>query len=489
MNQVRNVARKLAATVLLASAGLTSFLASGQSSPAPVDAFVYGLSYDPRVLLATRENGATEALPGREGDGNKVIICTNKTRDLTKELSEVTILSPVTGVVFPGALVRANRNLADGKPDAITLPRSAITLRIDLPGMGNAGTITVDNPTNSSVQGAIDEALKAWLNKGTSFENAARSKLEVKKGFSTQQLALELGFNSKWAENEITSHMDVKNNSKRTTSMLLFKQIFYSVTMDLPQKPSQVWAPSVDLGEVRQVLNAGNPPAYIRSVDYGRIILVRMDTNSAQTSADVEGTLKYVTTGGAEFDSETKNKFEKISRESTFTVMTLGGNAKIAANITGEQAKASLDAIRKGAVFGKNNAGYPIAYTVAFLKDHQFAKMAFSTSYNEAECTEYNNGFVRVKHDGGYVGKFKVVWSEGGAPKQWESGETTSGYQYTLPLPGDAKGVQLQAWGATGLVWEPWREAMNRVENGPTNKCYRITGTTLAPGWDYSCPN
>src|SRR5258706_12296667 len=102
MNQVRNVARKLAATVLLASAGLTSFLASGQSSPAPVDAFVYGLSYDPRVLLATRENGVTKALLGREGDGNMVIICSNKTRAFTNGLSAVTILSPVSAVVFSG---------------------------------------------------------------------------------------------------------------------------------------------------------------------------------------------------------------------------------------------------------------------------------------------------------------------------------------------------------------------------------------------------
>jgi hypothetical protein len=40
---------------------------------------------------------------------------------------------------------------------------------------------------------------------------------------------------------------------------------------------------------------------------------------------------------------------------------------------------------------------------------------------------------------------------------------------------------------ATGLFWQPWNEALNTTLNGPDNKCYRITGTTLSPHWDNDC--
>ena len=157
-----------------------------------IRAYLRGLKYDPRNLLSVEESGSTQALPPKtkSNAGNAVIVCTNTNRSLQKELSDVAILSPTMGVIFPGALVRANRRLAEGKPDPIALPRAPVTIQVDLPGLGAQATGVVRNPTASSVQATIDEILELWNAKANSqgYVNKARSFLSISKAYSQQQL-------------------------------------------------------------------------------------------------------------------------------------------------------------------------------------------------------------------------------------------------------------------------------------------------------------
>lgn len=461
-----------------------------------IDAYIDSLKYDPRSILSVRLDGSTEALPGRDPQRESVIICTNTKKGLEKDLNDVTVLTPISGIVYPGALVRANRSLAEGKPEAISLPRAPITFRVDLPGIGAKGTRVIDNPSNSSVQAALDETLEQWNKTAVAqgYTNAARSTLSIQKAYSKEQLALALGFSSKWGDNEITSNLNTKKNSRSSTTVALFKQVFYTVSVDVAARPSQVFAPDVSLDDVKRQISDTEPPGYVKSIDYGRIIMVRMDTNSSETEVDVEGTLRYVTAGGTEIDGDTKNKYQRIADNSKFTILTIGGNAKSATQAIGSDAfKKIFATIKSGATYSRNNPGYPIAYSVSFLRDNRFATMAFSTDYVDTECKEYNNGYVKLQHAGAYVARWSLDWKEKGADgngvvdRHWESGHQTAGWVETRNLPGDAYNVHIKAEAATGLVWNPWGEAINIVENGPTNKCYRITGTTLSRHWDNAC--
>jgi hypothetical protein len=102
--------------------------------------------------------------------------------------------------------------------------------------------------------------------------------------------------------------------------------------------------------------------------------------------------------------------------------------------------------------------------------------------------------FVKFDTHCGYIVKFDVTWIERDSAgeytvqKSWASGEQTSGYSYTLPLPGDARNVHLHAEAKTGLVWSPWGEIFNLMLNGPDNKTYKATGTTLNRTYEVSGP-
>jgi thiol-activated cytolysin len=158
------------------------------------------------------------------------------------------------------------------------------------------------------------------------------------------------------------------------------------------------------------------------------------------------------------------------------------------------QLKGLKDYIEKDATYRRDNPGLPVAYQVAFLRDNRFAMMGFPTEYTETQCIRYPNGFVKFKNDGVYDSKTEVTWL---GPDQngnysveckWESGTKNIGWEQSVDIPGDAHGLRLKAWCATGIVWDPWGEILNIALEGPSNKCYRFKGTTyIGRGWDNNC--
>jgi thiol-activated cytolysin len=463
---------------------------------AQIDRYIAGLDYDPRVLLSVVPDGTTSAIPvkNRENTGNGVIICTKIQHTLNKNLTDVAILSPTAGVIFPGALVLVDQNLAEGHPTPIALPRGNAILSVDLPGLTEPSGAVV--PINSEVQRFMNAKLEEWNKQATSegYINAARSFIQVTQSFSSQQVSLDLGFSSKWTSGSASAQIGTSSTTEKSVIVAYFKQVFYTVAMDPPTFPSSVFDDSVTLHHLRQVTTASAPPGYVRSVDYGRILMVKMETSSVDTSVNLKGAFEQATQGGVTVGGDLKAKYENIIRNSSFTALAIGGGAETPAQFFSGSSQAALkglqDYVNKDARYRRDNPGSPISYTVTFLRDNEFARMGFTTDYTETECVRYPNAFVKVAHAGAYVAKFKVTWVEPDSygtynqPKEWESGDTTVGFTHQVDMPGDAQGVKIYAWAATGLIWDPWGEIMNISLSGPDNKAYRATGTTLDRQWD-----
>lgn len=462
--------------------------------------YIAGLSYDPRVLLSVVEDGATQAVPVKERttQSNAVVICTKTKTSLRKNLSEVAIMSPAAGVIFPGALILADEDLMEGRPTPIAaLARKECVLSIDLPGLKDAHKQVM--PTGSSVQEYVNGVLEKWNEdpKSQGYVNAARSFMQVTQAFSSQQTALDLGFSSKWASGSVSSQFSTSSNTERSVVVAYFKQVFYTVTMDSPQGAASVFADSVTADEARQHFGNDHPPAYVRSVDYGRILMVKMETSSVDTSINLKGAFEQATSGGITAGGDLAQKYQAIIKNSTFSAVAIGGGAETPLEVfkgDSDQAMKGLrDYIQKGATYRRDNPGLPVAYQVAFLKDNRFAMMGFPTEYTETQCTRYPNGFVKFENGGAYVAKTEVTWREADhngnyvVDRKWESGEKTAGWQQTVDIPGDAHGLRLKAWCKTGILWDPWGEIMNVALEGPNNKSYRFKGTTLiGRGYDVS---
>lgn len=450
-----------------------------------IDRFIRSMQFDPRELLTARQDGALETLPARRRGQGNVIICRNTEVNDRNDVDDLTILAPTGGTVFPGGLVRVNRSLAEGRPQAIALPRGSVTFRLELPGANNV--VTVPEANFAKVQDAVEAGVSRWLvaaaKKG--LVSQARSTFRVESATTREHLAMKLGVDARWLDIQFSSNLSGQSSRNETTQFAVYRQIYYTATANPPTAPSEVFAPSVSLGTLQQVVDSDNPPGMVRSVHYGRVILIRMDMKASEQSGDLEGILNYVSGPTTEVNATTRNHYDQMARNARFAVMVFGGDARDGATLQRADNLSQLEeVIRRGAALNAANRGLPIAYSVSFLRDEEVARVAFTTRFVQSQCTTHPDAFVRLRHDGAFVARFRISWKERNdegamVAKTWESGNRTAGWTHAQHFPGDAEQISIRAEAASGLAWDPWPEAMQLRLASAANQCFRIFGTTL----------
>lgn len=359
---------------------------------------ISSLSYDANTMLNVKNTGGapkqrtvtntknTQTSP----DKGNYSACEEKFYTLEANFDDVAILRPTNGIIWPGALVYGNQDMLDGMPNPITLDRSPVTLRVDLPGIGEEGTLVVDDPRNSNVQSSIDNALEWWNANAyeEGYVNASNSSYQANTSYSSKQLSLDVGLNVEWANGSVASQLEYESSTTKRVAAMVYKQVFYTVTMDTPKTPASVFGVDVTYNDVDSTIDSDTPPAYINSVSYGRIIMFRMETTDMRKSIDLDLVLEYAT-GAANGSGSVNSEYDELLKKSSITVVTIGGNAEVASEAVNADGFASLKHIITGenAVYSRNNPGVPIAYTVRYLKDNSFAKMGYTTDYKVKDCT------------------------------------------------------------------------------------------------------
>ncbi len=221
---------------------------------------IANLSYDANALLNVQETGGTpsERTLINENSSNSgpslgyVETCETKDYSLESNFDDIAILRPTNGIIWPGALVIGNQGMLDGMPDPLTLGRAPVTLRLDLPGIGDQGNIVVENPTNSSVQSNIDGALEWWNANAyqEGYVNASNSSYQATTSYSSKQMSLDVGLNLEWATGSVASQLEYESTATKRVASMVYKQVFYTVTMDTPATPASVFGTNVTTAQV-----------------------------------------------------------------------------------------------------------------------------------------------------------------------------------------------------------------------------------------------
>lgn len=385
-------------------------------SEAPeISALIENLSYNANDLLNVNDENNSGDLIERDTTGVSLSsedtpyvqgvreMCGTVDYNLKADFTYVAILRPTNGIIWPGALVIGDKGMLDGMPNPITLDRAPVTLSIDLPGMGENGTVVVENPQNSNVQSSIDDALERWHNSNEGYTNASNSSYAATTSYSKEQLSIDVGLNYEWATGDVQSQLNYTSSAERRAATMVYKQVFYTITMDTPSEPSSVFGADVTLAQVDDVVSNNAPPAYINSVSYGRIVMVKLETEDTNTSVDLAVALEYANgTGTVAADLETT--YKSVLQNSTINVVTIGGDAEAASelvNINEFNFGCLADYITENAEYSRNNPGVPIAYTIRYLKDNSFAKMGYTTDYSIKECytEKYVHGDVSLDNN------------------------------------------------------------------------------------------
>lgn len=448
-----------------------------------INDYITKLSYDPDVLLNVQSDPGSESRVISNSSNNnlgEVTECRTNEFDIRSNFEDVAIFDPTLGVVYPGALVIGNNQMLDGSPQPLQIERASMQLRLDLPGIGEGGTLDVQKPDYGTVQTALDDGLEYWNSEiaPQGYEIASNAYYESTTAFTSKQMSLDLGVGVEWASgSSFESQFSYNSTSTKRVAAILYRQVFYEVTMVTPDSPSDVFGSSVDLNKVKSLMDSDTPPAYVSSVQYGRIIMVRMETTSTETSVELDAALEYASIG-KDVNADVEAKYKSILEQSTINVVTIGGNAEVASKvITGSDVASSGGlnyVINEGALYSRDNPGAPIAYTIKYLKDNRIAKMGYNTDYRLEECKKYSyeHKNARLKKTIGVDVRFRFSYKQKGSQttKQtnWKKvDEKNIFFNMTPPDGAHDVHIQFQYWDIT------WK-TMGEFDLGyiSSEKCY-----------------
>ena len=396
--------------------GLPLYVACTTEIPTPpagpgIDDYIASLPYLP-VEDAQVQNGATSAQVA-EGDYQ----CVTQNLKETRQYDRIVAYAANSDSLYPGALVSADSVLT-GLFTQIVLPRSPATISVSLENLGGKKTAMIEEPSLSSYRDALSSILDAEITGST----PANLYSEIEEVHTEEQLNMALGVQASWGLGvaSLKTNFDFSKEEIRSRYVVRYTQAYYTVDLDAPSAPSQMFAPDVTLDDVQQKMDATRPPAYVSSVTYGRMVVFTFE--SEYSAQEMGAALEFAYSGGIDVKGDVSVTYKDIISKSKITAFILGGDAGAAVQ-TIDSYEALKEFIKTGGNYSKASPGAPIAYKLSYLKDNSPARMSFTTDYEVKECTRVSQRIritlnaIAVDDAGGDAGDdlelYGRIWVEG----------------------------------------------------------------------------
>jgi len=389
---------------LLAFAALLLLVAcGGPGGPvATVDAFVAALpGWDevapPVVENAGEPTGEVPVIDQETVDGI-VYTCSTTPYSIAKNPTEMALFNPDASVLWPGALIRGGSHLAVGSLEPLALSRERrAPLGISIQGGGVLGipggvSTIVDQPVGSTVREGINQLVVNALEPDVEAGAGASSFTSVE-SHSTSQTLVSLGLDARYLGVEASARLDYSKNASERTYTAYFVQRLFTIAVDLPERPSSLFADGVTGAELQALgISATDLPLYIDSVSYGRILMFSFTSSASRQRIEAALQFSYDSPiGGVDGFSETELR-ETLSTARIDLFVLGGSNAGL------------QNTIRDGSL-----AGYfaeplaitlvePISFTLRNLGDNRLAKVGDTTSYEVRTCLPFGGGLPQPKH-------------------------------------------------------------------------------------------
>jgi thiol-activated cytolysin len=363
-----------------------------------IDAYIRGLPYLPASPPAVEEGAASA--PAREGDYQCV------TQDLreTRQYDKIVAYAANSDALWPGAMV-AGDSVYTGLFTQMALPRAPLTVSISLENLAGSKSAELAEPSLSAFREAIGDILTAEVDGAT----PANLYSEIEQVHSEEQLALALGAEVSWlgSSASIAASFDFSQQDTRSRYLVKYTQAYYTVDVDVPGRPSDLFADDVTLADVESVIGAENPPLYVASITYGRMVVFTFE--SEYSGEELASALEFTYSGGVDVSGDVSVTYKDIISKSKITAFILGGAGGEAAR-TIDSYDALIDFIKEGGDYSRESPGAPIAYKLHHLRDNTPGRLSFTTDYTIQECARVSQQVkvtlksIRVEDAGGDAG-------------------------------------------------------------------------------------
>jgi hypothetical protein len=374
-------------------------------------------------------------------------VCSTTNMLETKQFDKIVAFANNSGTLYPGAMI-GGTTLSDGTLTPKVFDRAPLTFSASLEGVLDGDvSATMESPALSEFREAMADILDANVI-GNTPANIAYEMSEV---HSSEQLSLALGLDVSWMSGDVSASMEFDQQQRNSRYLVNFTQAYYTVDVDPPARPTDFLDPSVTLEDVQQTLQ-DEPPAYVSSVTYGRIVYFAVTSNFS--SEELKAALDFgFSTGAVDVDGSVSLTHSEVLSESQITAFILGGDGNVAVQAI-QGAEGIAEFLQSGGTYSPESPGAPIAYKMAYLADNSPAGFALTTDYDVKDCTRISQNIqltlqnIYVVNDGGDTGNNLEIYG-------WIRGWDENSNAYPLMEREDDQWVTInmgQQWPQTGSI-------------------------------------
>lgn len=376
-----------------------------------IDAYLRSLPYLPTEAPGVAQSDPS--VPAREGDYQ----CVRQNLSETRQFDRIVAYAANSDSLWPGAIV-AGDSVYSGLFAQVGFDRRPLTISVSLENLAGAKSAELTLPSLASYREALSGILDSEIDGAT----PANIFSEIEQVHSEEQLALALGAEVSWLGSaaSIKASFDFQQQDTRSRYVVKYTQAYYTVDLDAPARPAEFFDETVTLADVETRVNAQNPPLYVGSVTYGRMVVFTFE--SEYSAEEMNAALEFAYSGGVDVSGDVSVTYKDIISKSKITAFILGGSGGEAAR-TIDSYEALIDFIKAGGNYSKDSPGAPIAYKLNYMKDNSPGRLSLTTDYEVKECERVSQKVkvtlkhIRVESDGGDAGGdlelYGRVWVQG----------------------------------------------------------------------------
>jgi len=355
-------------------------------NPSQIDDYLRSLPYLPVDAPAISEDA--RSVERREGD----YACSTQNLKETRQYDRIVAYAANSDALYPGAIVSAD-SVVSGLFTQVVLPRAPATISVSLENLGGTKHAVVANPSLSSYRDAVASILDAEITGST----PANLYSEIEEVHSENQLNMALGIRASWGLGiaSLRSSFDWSKQDVRSRYVVRYTQAYYTVDLDAPSSPSDLFPPTIELADVQSRMDERRPPVYVSSVTYGRLVLFTFE--SQYSSEEMSAALDFAYAGGVDVRGDVSVTYKDMISQSKITAFILGGDAGTAVQ-TIDSYDALINFIKTGGNYSRQSPGAPIAYKLSYLRDNSPARMSFTTDYQVKDCVRVSQRVRVVLH-------------------------------------------------------------------------------------------
>jgi hypothetical protein len=322
------------------------------------------------------DRGPVVKRPGvTEVDGVPVEVSEQRIR-MARQVTDFVEISPIPDTMWAGATI-TGASVQPGALAPIALSRApgwiTVTTDLTLPQVRSQSRRMAEPSLRQYV-----DTLNELVDDLAPQDSAAVMSFRLEKINTLEEGMVSFGLNLKGSGWGVDAKARLDTHLERSTTFGMFSQAYYQVAFTPEGSPPRFFADGVTLDQVTMYAGPNNPPCYISSITYGRMLtfLIDSEASSLEVKGAISAAWQAAVSGKADLEANYKNTLSR----SSINAVVVGGSSGAGGEVIADPANALLPWIKSQLRISRDLPAAPIQYSVRYLAaPHNLARVTRTT--------------------------------------------------------------------------------------------------------------